>query len=225
MLGINIFDPNFSVKALRAFAQLLPPCFKYSPLYISKTSQYGPVLFGSLGVAVTVVPISPLFTAGEVARVRETILNGGIDQRMGCCNYKLFNKSFCSTDSLNQLSVFLLFLGGHASGNITPSLCLYLSFEKASPFGASWPPSVLCTPTYFFVAHSPQVLKLAEPKLIVTVDPLVPLVTAAQKELGESNVDQSAANSRPSQNDANKPIKIDPNGPNAKRHFQEIVFL
>ena len=32
-------------------------------------------------------------------------------------------------------------------------------------------------------------LKLAEPKLIVTVDPLVPLVTAAQKELGESNVD------------------------------------
>ena len=32
-------------------------------------------------------------------------------------------------------------------------------------------------------------LKLAEPKLIVTVDPLVPLVTAAQKELGEPNVD------------------------------------
>ena len=42
---------------------------------ILNTSQYGPVLFGSLGVAVTVVPISPLFTAGEVARVRETILN------------------------------------------------------------------------------------------------------------------------------------------------------
>ena len=41
---------------------------------------------------------------------------------------------------------------------------------------------------HFFVAHSPQVLKLAEPKLIVTVDPLVSLVTAAQKELGEPNV-------------------------------------
>ena len=44
---------------------------------ILNTSQYGPVLFGSMGVGVTVVPISPLFTAGEVARVRETILNGG----------------------------------------------------------------------------------------------------------------------------------------------------
>jgi len=31
--------------------------------------EYGPVLFGSLGVAVTVVPISPLFTAPEIARV------------------------------------------------------------------------------------------------------------------------------------------------------------
>ena len=34
-----------------------------------KNFQYGPVLFGSLGVAVTVVPISPLFTAPEIARV------------------------------------------------------------------------------------------------------------------------------------------------------------
>ena len=32
--------------------------------------QYGPVLYGSLGVAVTVVPISPLFTAPEIARVK-----------------------------------------------------------------------------------------------------------------------------------------------------------
>ena len=80
---------------------------------ILNTSQYGPVLFGSLGVAVTVVPISPLFTAGEVARVRETILNGGLDQRLGCY-YKLRNKSLYSTDSFNQLSVFLLFLSGHA---------------------------------------------------------------------------------------------------------------
>ena len=37
--------------------------------------QYGPVLFGSLGVAVTVVPISPLFTAPEIARVGVFYLN------------------------------------------------------------------------------------------------------------------------------------------------------
>jgi len=76
---------NLGLEAGDKVAVLAPNC-----------PEYGPVLFGSLGVAVTVVPISPLFTAGEVARV----------------------------------------------------------------------------------------LKLAEPKLIVTVDPLVPLVTAAQKELG-----------------------------------------
>ena len=69
-------------------------------------------------------------------------------------------------------------------------------------------------------------LKLAEPKLIVTVDPLVPLLTAAQKELGEPNVkiNQPQIQGR-GQNDANKSFDIDPNRPPAKRHFQEIVFL
>ena len=81
---------------------------------ILNTSQCGPVLFGSLGVAVTVVPISPLFTAGEVARVRENFLNGGLDQRRVCCNYELFNKSLYSTDTFNQLLIFLPFLGRHA---------------------------------------------------------------------------------------------------------------
>ena len=69
-------------------------------------------------------------------------------------------------------------------------------------------------------------LKLAEPKLIVTVDPLVPLVTAAQKELGEPNVKINQPQIQgQGQNDANKSIKSDPNRLNAKRHFQEIVFL
>merc|ERR1719458_1360038 len=49
---------NLGLKAGDKVAVVAPNC-----------PEYGPVLFGSLGVAVTVVPISPLFTAQEIARV------------------------------------------------------------------------------------------------------------------------------------------------------------
>ena len=42
-------------------------------LVVIYLSQFGPVLFGSLGVGVTLVPVSPLFTPAEVARVREQV--------------------------------------------------------------------------------------------------------------------------------------------------------
>ena len=55
-------------------------------------------------------------------------------------------------------------------------------------------------------------LKLAEPKLIVTVDPLVPLVTAAQTELGESNADINQLQIQgPAKMIRISLIKIDPN--------------
>jgi len=49
---------NLGLKAGDKVAVVAPNC-----------PEYGPVLYGSLGVAVTVVPISPLFTAPEIARV------------------------------------------------------------------------------------------------------------------------------------------------------------
>ena len=70
------------------------------------------MLFGSLGVGVTLVPVSPLFTPAEVARVREDVQE-----------------------------------------RTTPEMRL-------------------------------QVLQMARPRLLVTTDPLVPLLVAAQEGAG-----------------------------------------